>query len=89
MSIYTRKITASSKLFFGFTIDIDIRYYTNNDEIINHFKNELLNVLKENNFEVLCEEFNKLNFHIHTHNFDEILMLNSTDIIYICECSCC
>ena len=84
MSIYKRKLICSSKTFNGYTINIDIRYYSNFDELINHFKNELLKTLQENNFEILIETFNKSNFHIHTHNFEEILLDNSRDV-YICD----
>lgn len=84
MSIYKRKLICSSKIFNGYTVTVDIRYYSNFDELINHFKNELLKTLQENNFEILIETFNKSNFHIHTHNFEEILLDNSRDV-YICD----
>jgi len=84
MNIYKRKLICSSKIFNGYTVTVDIRYYSNFDELINHFKNDLLKTLQENNFEILIETFNKSNFHIHTHNFEEILLDNSRDI-YICD----
>ena len=84
MSIYKRKLICSSKTFNGYTVTVDIRYYSNFDELINHFKNELLKTLQENNFEILIETFNKSNFHIHTHSFEEILLDNSRDV-YICD----
>jgi hypothetical protein len=84
MSIYKRKLICSSETFNGYEIIIDIRYYSNFDELINHFKNELLKTLTENNFEILIEIFEKSNFHIHTHNFEEILLEDSKPI-YICD----
>lgn len=84
MSIYKRNLICSSKIFNGYTVVIDIRYYSNFDELINYFKNKLLKTLKENNFEILIEIFNKSNFHIHTHSFEEILLDNSRDV-YICD----
>lgn len=84
MSTYKRKLICSSKIFNGYTITVDIRYYSNFDELINNFKNDLLKTLQENNFEILIETFNKSNFHIHTHSFEEILLDDSRDI-YICD----
>ena len=85
MSIYKRKLICSSKLFNGYTIEIDVRYYSNIQEIIDYFKNNLYNVLKKNNFEILIVELSKCNFHIHTHTFEEIL-LDTSKHIYICDC---
>ena len=49
MSIYKRTFIASSKLFWGFTKEYDIRLYDNLEQIIKEFHNSLLEVLKENN----------------------------------------
>jgi len=84
MSTYKRKLICSSKIFYGYSVTVDIRYYSNFDELINNFKNDLLKTLQENNFEILIETFNKSNFHIHTHSFEEILLDDSRDI-YICD----
>ena len=84
MSIYKRNLICSSKTFNGYKVIIDIRYYSDFNELINHFKNELLKTLTKNNFEILIEIFKKSNFHIHTHSFEEILLDNSRDI-YICD----
>lgn len=83
MSVYNRTFVCSSQIFNGFEINIDIRYYSNFEEIINIFKNELLKMLKEYKLNALEEKFNQSNFHIHTHTFDEILLKN--EIIYICD----
>ena len=85
MNIYTRKIRGSSDLFSGFERDIDIRYYNTLEEIITYFKNELLNVFNENKLEILYQKCSESYFHIHTHNFNEILLLNPNDVIYICD----
>tara|TARA_B100000214_G_C23451158_1_gene393815 strand:- start:193 stop:477 length:285 start_codon:yes stop_codon:yes gene_type:complete len=85
MNIYTRKLRASSNIFSGFEINIDIRYYDTVDGIIKHFHNELLSVFKKYNLEVLYEQCLKSNFHIHTHNFEEILLLDCYDIVYLCD----
>lgn len=85
MNIYTRKLKASSNLFSGFEIDIDIRYFDTIDEVIKYFHNELLSVLNKYNLEILYEQCLKSNFHIHTHTLEEILLLDSHDIVYLCD----
>ena len=59
MSIYKRTFIASSKLFWGFTKEYDIRLYDNLEQIIKEFHNSLLEVLKENNLQVLVEDCEK------------------------------
>ena len=83
MSEYLRKCVASSDIFSGFTINIDVRYIDNENDIINYFKKKLTDVLKKNNLLNLIDKLNNSNFHIHTHNLTEILI--SKDIIYICD----
>ena len=86
MSIYKRKFIASSKLFWGFTKEYDIRLYDNLDQITKDFKESLLTLLKNNNLEVLVEECEKCNFHCHTHfTFEEILLNENNRDIYLCD----
>tara|TARA_B100000035_G_C20988550_1_gene549038 strand:- start:843 stop:1115 length:273 start_codon:yes stop_codon:yes gene_type:complete len=83
MGDYVRKCVASSELFSGFTVEIDIRYIDNIGEIINYFKKQLFDVLKKNNLLNLIDKLKITNFHIHTHNLNEILL--NKEIIYICD----
>jgi len=83
MSIYNRKLIASSDLFWGFEIIIDIRYYETFEAIINHFHNELLSLLKNNNLVVLYEKCQKCKFHCHTHTFEGLLLADND--IYLCD----
>ena len=80
---YERKLIASSELFWGYTQIYDIRYYESFEEIITHFHNELLSLLKNNNLVVLYEKCKKCKFHCHTHTFEGIL-ITDTDI-YLCD----
>jgi len=80
---YNRKFIASSDLFSGFEVIIDIRYYGTLEEIIILFHNELLVLLKNNNLEVLYEKCQKCKFHCHTHTFEEILITDKD--IYLCD----
>jgi len=86
MNIYNRKLVASSELFLGFTIEIDIRYFNTLNEIINHFHKELLSVLKKYNFEKLYDHCLTTKFHIHTHTFEQILLNIEGELIYLCDC---
>tara|TARA_Y100000817_G_scaffold312301_1_gene305953 strand:- start:3906 stop:4172 length:267 start_codon:yes stop_codon:yes gene_type:complete len=86
MSIYKRKFIASSKLFWGFTKEYDIRLYDNLEQIIKDFQGSLINLLRNNNLQVLKEECKKCNFHCHTHlNFEEILINQDNRDIYLCD----
>ena len=84
MDIYTRKLVASSDLFGGFECNIDIRKYDNLEEIITHFKNELLSILEMNHLEELYTKCTKCNFHVHTLTYEEIL-LETKYPIYLCD----
>ena len=86
MSIYKRKFIASSKLFWGFTKEYDIRLYDNLDQITKDFHESLVSLLKTNNLEVLVEECEKCNFHCHTHfTFEEIILNEDNRDIYLCD----
>ena len=80
---FQRSIEMSSVYFSGYTISIDIRYFETNEEIINHAKDNLLTILQKYNFILLIEYFNKCNFHIHTHSFENILLSGNT--VYVCD----
>tara|TARA_B100001094_G_scaffold244848_1_gene241253 strand:+ start:393 stop:659 length:267 start_codon:yes stop_codon:yes gene_type:complete len=88
MDIYTRQLIASSELFGGFQIDIDIRKYDTSNDIITHFKDELLSVLNMNHLEELYKKCQDTKFHIHTHTYEEVL-LETEYPIYLCDhCQC-
>ena len=80
---YLRVVEGSSTLFGGFHIQIDIRHYDSIDDIIEAWKNDLENVLKENNLIDLLNTMKTKNFHIHTQSFEEIL--TDSKVIYICD----
>ena len=85
MNIYNRTLKASSEFFFGFEVEIDIRYFDTETEIINHFHKELLSVLKKFKFERLYDKCLNSKFHIHTHTFEQILLNLEGEIIYLCD----
>ena len=64
-SNHNRTFVASSELFSGFRVNIDIRYIDTLDNIVKVFLDELKLVLKQNNFEVLLE---KIVDRVHIHH---------------------
>lgn len=85
MENYERTFIASSKLFSGFKIPINITQVDNIDDIVRIFVKGLSKVLKDNNFENLLDELKKTKFHIHTTSFEEILVSSLNDTFYVCD----
>ena len=85
MEKYYRKFVCSDKHFSGFSTLIDITQIETIDDIVKSFKINLLEVLKENNFENLIEKFNKKEFHIHEITIEHILTSDINELFYICH----
>ena len=84
-SNHNRTFVASSELFSGFRVEIDIRYIDTLDNIVKIFLDELKLVLKQNNFEVLLEKIVDKEFHIHSHTLEQILTSNPDEIFFVCN----
>jgi len=85
-NVYNRTFIASSEIFSGFKIDIDIRTINNLQDIVDIFLTELKKILELNNFEVLLDKLKYGNsWHIHTHTLEEILIGNSNSVYYVCN----
>ena len=84
-SSYNRTFIASSELFSGFKVEINIQSIDTIDNIIKIFTDELKTVLKKYNFEILLESVNVKKFHVHSHTLEQILISNKDEIIYICD----
>ena len=83
---YNRTFIASSEIFSGFKVQIDIRRINTLQDIVDIFLRELTSILKIHNFEVLMEKLKYGNsWHIHTHTLEQILMLNPNELIYVCN----
>jgi len=82
---HKRLFVASSKLFSGFKVHIDIRYIDTLDDIVKFFLSELRIVLKANNFENLIEKIVDKEFHIHSYTLEQILTSNQDDIFFVCN----
>jgi len=85
-NVYNRTFIASSEIFSGFKIDIDIRTINNLQDIVDIFLKKLKKVLELNNFEVLLDKLKYGNsWHIHTHTLEQILIGNSNSVYYVCN----
>ena len=84
-----RTFIFSSNYFSDYKVIGDIRYYDTIEDIINYCKNDLLNTLKKNNFTIFIDHLKEINFNIHSHSFDEILLCSPDEYIYICDCNNC
>ena len=84
-SSYNRTFIASSELFSGFKVEMNIQSIDTLDHIIKIFTDELKTVLKKYNFEILLESVNVKKFHVHSHTLEQILISNNDEIIYICD----
>jgi hypothetical protein len=82
---YKRVFIASSELFSGFEVEMDIRNIDTLDDIVNIFIDNLKKVLKEYNFEILHDSVNAKKFHIHSHTLEDILVSNKDEIFYVCD----
>jgi len=83
--INKRKFIASSDLFLGYEVDIDISNCSNINDIINIFIEDLKKCLIRNNFIVLLEKLNNSNFHIHDVTFNNIINNDDNMIYYLCD----
>ena len=85
-NVYNRTFIASSEIFSGFKIDIDIRTINNLQDIVDIFLIKLKKVLELNNFEVLLDKLKYGNsWHIHTHTLEQILIGDSNSVYYVCN----
>ena len=85
MENYERVFVASSKLFSGFKVTINITLVDNLDDIIKFFVKNLKEILEKYNFENLLDELKKSKFHIHTVTMEDILVSSINDIFYVCD----
>ena len=84
---YRRYIQVSGSEFSGFTHDIDIRYVDNLEGIVRITKDKLKEIFDCHNMIDLSSDVENIDFHIHSHTFDDILLMDSKDTIYVCNCN--
>ena len=82
---HKRLFVASSELFSGFQVDINITEIDTLDDIVKIFLDRLIKVLKDNKFTMLVKKLNETKFHIHSHTLEEILTSERNTILYVCN----
>ena len=85
---YRRYIQVSGSEFSGFIHEIDIRYVDNLEDIVRITKDKLKEIFDKHNMIDLSSDVENIDFHIHSHTFDDILLMDSKDTIYVCNCNC-
>ena len=80
-----RQFIISDDLFSGFTRPVDLDSVENIEEIIAIVVDELKNVFKNNNFDILKETVEKKNFHAHDYSFEDMLLSEPNATFYICS----
>ncbi len=82
---YLRNFYLSSSTFSFYKVELDIRYINSIEDIITKVRKDLLNTLEKYNLVYLIDQCKNCDFHIHSHTYEEILIANPNDEIYICE----
>ena len=82
---YCRRFVCSDEHFSGFSINIDIRQIETIEDIIDIFNKQLLESLKDKNFENLIMILKTKGFHIHSVSIEAILTSGINDLYYICH----
>jgi len=80
-----RKFIASSDIFSDFTVEISLYQVSTIDDIIQKFKEHLIEVLQKHNFTMLINILENKHLHIHTFTIDDILTSKVDDVFYICD----
>jgi hypothetical protein len=75
------KICLSAELFWGFSREIEVSQFTNNEEIIEYMVSELKIFLLLENLQLLVEKLEKTQLHMH----DQFNNLNNDGLYYICD----
>ena len=80
-----RQFVASSELFSGYEVMIDLNECNSIDDIVNTFYDNLYNCLTLHKFSILLEEVKECKFHIHSYTFEDILTSAEDNVFYVCD----
>ena len=80
-----RKFIASSELFGGYEVYIDLNYCNTLDDIVNVFHENLLGFLTQNNLRELVIKLKDSHFHIHGFTFEEICISDEDNVFHVCD----
>jgi hypothetical protein len=80
-----RQFIASSELFSGYEVMIDLNECNSIDDIVNTFYDNLYNCLTLHKFRILLEEVKECKLHIHSYTFEDILTSAGDSVFYVCD----
>jgi hypothetical protein len=81
----TKKCNVSDELFSGFTIDVDLDYYYNTDELCKYVQDRLISSLDNVNLTGLASIAKQKKFHIHDKDIYKLRVLKSEEVVWICS----
>jgi hypothetical protein len=80
-----RKFVASSELFSGYEVNIDLNYCNSLDDIVNTFYDNLHSFLESYNLVQLVNKVKQCKFHIHSFTFEDIILADKNNLYYVCD----
>ena len=80
-----KRFICSSELFSSYELDIDVNFYDSIDSIIEHFKDDMIELFNKHRLHGLVEQMNNTRFHIHSYTIEDILISDIGTIYYICD----
>tara|TARA_Y100001935_G_C17017960_1_gene366309 strand:+ start:315 stop:620 length:306 start_codon:yes stop_codon:yes gene_type:complete len=79
------KCEISCEFFGGFTTQVDLNYMDSKKDICEQVKRTLITTLQINNLSALADKAEKINFHIHDFDFGDILLMDNSKKLWICN----
>jgi len=76
---------ASSEVFSGYHVTIDVNRCLNLDDIIVIFKQSLYKTLQTHNFLILLDKYSQCRFHMHDITIEGIRETDTQKTFYICD----
>jgi len=76
---------ASSEIFSGYRVAIDVNRCGSLDEILCIFKESLRKTLQTHNFTILLDKYSHCKFHMHDITLEEIRETDTSPVFYICD----
>ena len=80
-----KRFICSSELFSSYELDIDVNFHESIDSIIEHFKDDMIELFINHRLHGLVEQMNNTRFHIHSYTIEDIFISEIGTIYYICD----
>ena len=77
-----RKFIASSEIFGGYEVYIDLNYCNSLDDIVNVYHENLLGFLNQYNLKELVTKLKQCKFHIHNFTFETICISDEDNVFH-------